>query len=96
MLGVGEGELDDSNEYVPRSSGSFSLGHLEWHCQIDGPSMSKPLVITTLIDNGSHSVLIDEMLVVRLGLRRRRLPLPQRVWLAMGEEVGEFSEWVKL
>ena len=96
VLGVGEGESDDSNEYVPRSSGSFSSGHLEWRCQIDGPSMSKPLVITALIDNGSHSVLIDETLVARLGLRRRRLPSPQRVRLAMGEEVVEFSEWVKL
>ena len=44
VLGVGEGELDDSNKYVPRSSSSFSSGHLEWRCQIDGPSMSKPLV----------------------------------------------------
>ena len=96
VLGVGEGESDNSNKYVPRSSSSFSSGHLEWRCQIDGPSMSKPLVITTLIDNSSHSVLIDETLVARLRLRRRRLPSPQRVRLAMGEEVVEFSEWVKL
>ena len=95
VLGVGEGESDDSAKYVPKSS-SFSSGHLEWRCQIDGPSTSKPLVITTLTDNGSHSVLIDERLVARLGLRRRRLPSPQRVRLAMGEEEVEFSEWVKL
>ena len=78
VLGVGEGELDDSNKYISRSS-SFSSGHLEWCCQIDRPSTSKPLVITTLIDNGSHSVLIDERLVARLKLRRRQLPSPQRV-----------------
>ena len=52
--------------------------------------------MTALIDNGSHSVLIDEGLVVRLGLRRRRLPTPRRVRLAMGEGEVVFSEWVKL
>jgi hypothetical protein len=52
--------------------------------------------VTALIDNGSHSVLIDDGLVRRLGLRRRKLPAPQRVRLAMGEEEIVFSEWVKL
>ena len=74
----------------------FTSGHLEWRCQVDGPLVSERIVVTALIDNGSHSVLIDKRLVEELGLRRRRLPVPQRVWLAMGEEEVVFSEWVKL
>ena len=63
---------------------------------MDGPSVPEPLSITALIDNGSHSVLIDEKLVKELGLRRRALPTPQRARLAMGEEEVEFTEWVRL
>ena len=97
VLGEGEEDSADSDEYVRHPPTSpFSLGHLEWHCRIDGSLVSEPIVITALIDNGSHSVLIDGGLVERLGLRRRRLPLPQRVRLVMGEEEVVFSEWVKL
>jgi hypothetical protein len=68
----------------------------EWRCRVGGASVSDPIEITALIDNGSHSVLIDESLVARLNLKRRRLPTPQRVRLAMGEEEVVFEEWVKL
>jgi hypothetical protein len=73
----------------------FCSGHLEWRCRVDGP-LSEAVVITALIDNGSHAVLIDERLVVRLGLKKRKLPCPQRARLAMGEGEVEFTEWVKL
>ena len=97
VLGEGEEDSADSEEYVRHPHISpFSSGHLEWRCQINGPLVSKPVVITVLIDNGSHSVLIDNGLVRRLRLRRRQLPSPQRVKLAMGEEEVVFSEWVKL
>ena len=75
---------------------SFSSGHLVWHCQIDGPSVVEPVTITALLDNGSPSVLIDEELVAKLGLRRRRLPSPRRARMAMGEEEVVLTEWVKL
>ena len=52
--------------------------------------------MTMLIDNGSHLVLIDERLVTELGLRRRKLPVPRKARLAMGEEEVVFSEWVRL
>ena len=97
VLGEGEEDSADSEEYVRHPHISpFSSGHLEWCCQINGPLVSEPVVITVLIDNGSHSVLIDNGLVRRLRLRRRRLPSPQRVKLAMGEEEVVFLEWVKL
>ena len=67
VLGVGEEDSDNSDEYVqtghtPLSSPFFS-GHLEWHCHVDGPAVSELITVTALIDNGSHSVLIDEQLV---------------------------------
>ena len=100
VLGVGKEDFDDSDEYVqpdltPLFSPFFS-GHLEWHCRVDGPVVSEPVTVTALIDNGSHSVLIDEQLVSKLGLRRRQLQSPQRARLAMGEGEVVFSEWVKL
>ena len=85
-----------SSTATVESHNPFSSGHLEWRCRIDGPSVTEPLMVTALIDNGSHSVFIDEGLVKKLGLRRRRLPSPQRARLAMGEEEVIFSEWVKL
>jgi hypothetical protein len=94
VLGVGEDESDDSEGYVHTTHTPFSSGHLEWRCLVDGPSGS--IAVTTLIDNGSHSVLIDDALVERLGLRRRPLPNPQRARLAMGDGEVTFSEWVKL
>ena len=99
VLGVGDEESDDSDEYVQTQNTTptpFSSGHLEWRCRVDGPSVSEPITVTALIDNGSHTVLIDEELVKKLGLRRRRMAHPQRVRLAMGEEEVVFSEWVKL
>ena len=97
VLGTGEEESDDSIKYVRTSSlPPFASGHLEWRCRIDGPSVPEPVVVTALIDNGSHSVLVDETLVARLGLRKKQLPSPQQVRLAMGEEEVVFSEWVKL
>ena len=75
VLGTGEEESDDSDEYV-RATDPFYSRHLEWHCCVDGPSVSELVTVTALIDNGSHSVLIDEGLVEKLGLRRRRLPSP--------------------
>ena len=97
VLGIGEEDSDDSMKYIHTSTlPPFSSQYLEWQCRVNRPSVSEPVVVTALIDNGSHSVLIDEGLVAKLGLRRRRLPSPQRVHLAMGEAEVIFSEWVKL
>ena len=97
VLGTGEEESDDSSKYVrAHDPPPFSSGHLEWRCRVDGPLVSDSRVVTALIDNGSPSVLIDEDLVAKLGLRRRKLPAPQRARLAMGDEEVVLTEWVKL
>ena len=96
VLGIGEEDSDDKTRCAPTNNLPFFSRHLEWRCRVDAPSVPKPLSITALIDNSSHSVLIDEKLVRELGLRRRALPSPQRARLAMGEEEVEFTEWVRL
>ena len=68
ILDIGEEESNNS-QYIRGSTPStlFSSGHLEWCCQVNTPSIPKPISVKALIDNGSHSVLIDEELVGKLG-----------------------------
>ncbi|KAG2754968.1 hypothetical protein P692DRAFT_201680044, partial [Suillus brevipes Sb2] len=51
----------------------FETAHLMWPCHLTGPSSTSSERIEALIDHGSHLVLIDENVVERLGLRRRKL-----------------------
>ena len=60
-----------------------SSPHLIWKCAVDGPSTSQPVTIDALIDDGSSLVLIEESLVVKLGLRRHSLPRPLSVGMAL-------------
>jgi hypothetical protein len=87
------GDSTDSDEYAP-----FSTPHFTWDCLIDSPSLSEPLPETSLIDHGSHLVLIRADLVASLGLKKRSLVRPVSVGLAMGGEkvVTELKEWVRL
>jgi hypothetical protein len=67
---------------------------------MDGPVHSFPVNIKALFDHGSHAVLISERCAESLGLRRRKLPVPKTVQLAMGAG-GKKTEyvlhdWVKL
>ncbi|KAG0706782.1 hypothetical protein DFH29DRAFT_995651 [Suillus ampliporus] len=51
----------------------FETAHLIWPCLLMGPSSESPEHFKALIDHGSHLVLIDENIVKRLGLHRRKL-----------------------
>ncbi|KAG2737936.1 hypothetical protein P692DRAFT_20760337, partial [Suillus brevipes Sb2] len=51
----------------------FETAHLLWPCLLTGPSSASFERVDALIDHGSHLVLIDENVVERLGLRRRKL-----------------------
>jgi hypothetical protein len=62
----------------------FRVPHLFWPCIMDGPVHSFPVNIKALFDHGSHAVLISECCAKSLGLRRRKLPVPETVQLAMG------------
>ncbi|KIK41443.1 hypothetical protein CY34DRAFT_85364, partial [Suillus luteus UH-Slu-Lm8-n1] len=87
------GNGTDSDECVAPLT--TSLFH--WDCRIDGPDSSS--VVTALIDDGSAAVLINEELVIKLGLRRRKLPTPMPFNVALsGNEQETFllSDYVKL
>jgi Aspartyl protease len=76
----------------------FNVPHLFWDCVVNGPLVDKPQPCHALLDHGSHCVLISESWVNTLGLRRRKLPKPEVVELAMQDDKKEFvlHEWVKL
>jgi len=86
---------------VPISvSAPFRVPHLFWRCSVSSPTGSFPLTFDTLIDDGSHTVLICEELVDTLGLRHHLLPNPEEVELAMqtGKKkvIVKLTEYVKL
>lgn len=104
----GDDNSSDSSECVPshlpsRSTSPnspFQTPHLMFLCSVDGPSVPSPLRIKSLIDTGSHLVLIDDALVTHLGLRRRTLLEPISISLAMDTTAAaaptRLSHWVKL
>jgi len=84
----------------------LQLPHLRWLCTVDNPASLSPLHIKSLIDCGSHIVLIHPNLVDHLGLHCHLLKKPLEVSLAMSHDEGEgfekscnllsLKEWVKL
>jgi len=91
---LGEG-TDSGEECVA----PLTTPHFLWDCLLDGPKLQSSLRVQALIDHGSHVVLIDDALVDRLGLRRRRLNRPMEVSVALqGDAKNSFSlsEYVKL
>ena len=65
--------------------------HLMWHCSVSRAANSFPISLNALIDDGSHTVLIREDLVLTLGLVRRKLRVPEHVELAMKENKKKSS-----
>lgn len=57
--------------------------HFLWNVLIDGPNVSAPEIILTLIDSGSHLVLIDSGLVDHLGLCQHPLHKPISIDVAL-------------
>jgi len=51
----------------------FETAHLIWPCLLTGPSSPSFERVEALIDHGSHLVLIDENIVNKLRLRKRKL-----------------------
>jgi hypothetical protein len=62
--------------------------------------MNIPLMFSAMFDNGSDKVLIDASFADQLGLRRRRLHVPERIRLAMDDKQEdaeiELTNYVKL
>ncbi|KAG1849853.1 hypothetical protein C8R48DRAFT_778448 [Suillus tomentosus] len=66
---IEEGSDSEDDMYVA----PFETSHLIWPCLLTGPLCDSFERIDALIDHGSHLVLINEDVVKRLGLRRRKL-----------------------
>ena len=84
---------------VHSRQGALAEKHLYWNCIINGHGDDLNAKLCMLIDNGSHADFIHKDVVTRLGLRRRSLPRPEIVELAMnaGEKpvTISLSEYVK-
>jgi hypothetical protein len=84
----------DSDDSVSTRFVLFSIPHYRWECAVDG------VEVEALIDNGSHTVLVQNELVDRLNLRRRTLHEPMNISLALSDSknrmVTTLTEWVKL
>jgi hypothetical protein len=90
------GDGTDSDEYI---LAPYHIPHFKWDCYISGPSASSEELVTALIDNRSHSVLIRPEIADRLRLICHKLPVPEEVELAMAggsKETFVFDEWVTL
>jgi len=59
----------DSDDSVSPCSVPLSMPHYRWKCAVDDQHSINHTQIEALIDNGSHTVLIQDELVNRLGLR---------------------------
>jgi hypothetical protein len=70
--------------------------HFFFDCVVGGSTASSTESVHALIDHGSDAVLIDPDLADRLHLRRRKLPVPKEVVMAVGsgKETFMFDEWV--
>jgi hypothetical protein len=74
---------------------------MHWTCALDDPSSLDHLIITGLIDNGCHAVLICLDLVELLALRTHKLHTPMAVDVALSPSSNDhlpitFTDWVKL
>lgn len=80
----------------------LSVPHFFWNCLVDDPASLRPAPVEALLDNGSHTVLIDQSLRVvdRLQLRVRNLPQKLKVSLAMNNDADStptiLDKWVKI
>ena len=77
----------------------FFVPHFFFDCSIGGPSSSAEILVRSLIDHGSDTVLIDPVYINHLGLAHHKLPKPKKVMMVVGQgkkEVFLFDEWVPL
>jgi hypothetical protein len=108
-----EGESDSDNEVSPAH---FDTGvgedaadlaplqnpHLQWHCIIQGMGLTELVTTVSLIDPGSHLVVIDKNFASSLALQRHVLEKPEKVGVAFAPGNNNnhteivLKEWVKL
>ncbi|KAG6824333.1 hypothetical protein H0H92_007167 [Tricholoma furcatifolium] len=77
---------EDEPDDVEVSLAPLSVLHLRWECTMAGPGVPEPIAVSSLLDDGSHLVLIEESLVDRLCLRRFCLHEPFEVAVALDND----------
>lgn len=85
----------DNDTYVA----PFETPHLIWPCLLTGPHSPSFECVKALIDHGSHLVLINEDLVAKLGLCKRKLHTTigaNSAFLNSASSSFSFSEYVHL
>jgi hypothetical protein len=90
---LGDGSDSDDECMAP-----LQTPHLRWDCLVDGPAVSSSVTVSALIDHGSSLVLIDDTLVVQLGLCHCELTkaLPVSLALSPDSQSIVLSQYVKL
>ncbi|KAF9568677.1 hypothetical protein CPC08DRAFT_605382, partial [Agrocybe pediades] len=89
---LGEGSASESEVRSP-----LKAKHITWDALIDSPALEFPVKLKTLIDNGSHLVLIRPDVVTKLGLTPSPLSEPLSVGVALSngkKEAVALSEFV--
>jgi hypothetical protein len=80
----------------------FMVPHYKWDCLVSNKTTGEPITLQSLLDDGSHMVLIDDIVARGLGLCRRCLPKLIPIELALSPsnrtEAAKtvLTEWVKL
>ncbi|KAG1897422.1 uncharacterized protein F5891DRAFT_1191864 [Suillus fuscotomentosus] len=90
-------EVSDSDDDL--CIAPLETAHLIWPCLLTGPSINYFEHVDALIDHRSHLVLIDENIVTKLGMRRRKLHTKIEAKSAFTDSVSlpfSFSEYVLL
>lgn len=84
----------------PSSSAPLITPQLMWQCSLISSVSPFPVSVSALIDDGSSLVLIDDALIMKLGLRRRKLhkPIPATVAMQSDTNSPPFSlhEYVRI
>ena len=79
---------------------SLTVSHMFWKCSINGEAEDFPVLISAMIDHGSHLVLISEDFTTALVLKHCKLHAPMAVEVAIPDKtvkhIISLSEWVKL
>ncbi|KAJ7673464.1 hypothetical protein B0H17DRAFT_1208413 [Mycena rosella] len=94
-----DSEEDLDRSVSPSPNPAPIVEHFYWDCLVEGPATNLPLHVIALMDNSSHLVLIDEDLVQKMEMRRRKLHEPQSISLAVGTDSSSsttITEYVKL
>ncbi|KAF8998774.1 hypothetical protein BDQ17DRAFT_1428160 [Cyathus striatus] len=88
---------DDTDSYVTSTNTAFSIPHLYATFSVTGPSIPDfPITVSSLLDIGCPSTVINSSLIDKLGLRRYPLPASEDNLSSLSQQPLRCLEYVKL